>query len=96
MKHHRLMLLAAVPALLLTLTACAPRLPEIEVLPYGPDPRVCVPILPEPPPEGSIVIPVTAEERVAVRDHLTSDAASREWGRSGWSIVAIAQRGCVP
>ena len=95
MSNLIVMKLAVLCAALSTLTACAPRLPEIEPGPVSIDPQVCVPIPAEPVPAGSIVSPVTKEERDATRDHLTSDVEARAWGRSGWAIVAIAQRACV-
>lgn len=96
MSNHRVMMPAALLALSLTLLGCMKPLPEIEVLPVGPDPQVCRPIPKEPEPAGTVVSPVTEEERNATRDHLSSDVASRQWGREGWAIVAIAQRACVP
>lgn len=95
MSNLSMMKLAALSAALLILTACAPRLPEIEPGPVSIDPQVCVPIPPEPEPAGSIVAPVTPEERSATRDHLSSDVKARAWGRDGWAIVAIAQKDCV-
>ncbi|WP_201463726.1 hypothetical protein [Brevundimonas aurantiaca] len=46
--------------------------------------------------EGSIVQPVTAAEADAIRDHLTSDAEARAWGREGWERAAVAAERCEP
>ena len=43
---------------------------------------------------GSIVAPVTAEERAAVRQHLQSDAETRAWGERGWERAGIAREAC--
>ncbi|MFC5370947.1 hypothetical protein ACFPIF_00170 [Brevundimonas faecalis] len=40
--------------------------------------------------------PVTAAEADATRDHLTSDAEARAWGRRGWERAGIAREGCSP
>lgn len=58
------------------------------------DPRLCAPLKPEPPVQGSIVQPVTPAEADATRDHLASDAESRVWGREGWLRAAVAAEGC--
>lgn len=55
------------------------------------DPRLCAPAEPEPLIVGTIVAPVTEAERVATRDHLTSDAEGRSWGRRGWERSEIAR-----
>ena len=60
------------------------------------DPRLCAPLKPEPPVEGSIVQPVTPAEADATRDHLASDAEARAWGREGWARAAVASEGCDP
>ena len=60
------------------------------------DPRLCAPSEPEPPVVGSIVAPVTPVEVEATRDHLTSDAEARAWGRRGWDRAALAREGCKP
>ncbi len=60
------------------------------------DPRLCAPLKPEPPVEGSIVQPVTPAEADATRDHLTSDAEARAWGREGWARAAVAAERCEP
>lgn len=83
-------------ASLLILAACAKPspLPPPVIDPVRPDPRLCAQIEPEPPVAGSIIAPVTEAEREAVRDHLTSDAEARAWGRRGWERVAIARGAC--
>jgi len=60
------------------------------------DPRLCVPLKPEPPVRGSIVQPVTAEEAAATRDYLNSAAQARAWGREGWTRAGVAAEGCDP
>lgn len=60
------------------------------------DARLCAPLKPEPPVEGSIVQPVTAAEADATRDHLASDAEARAWGREGWERAAVAAEPCEP
>lgn len=44
---------------------------------------------------GSVVAPVTPAEIEATRDHLTSDAEARAWGRRGWDRAALARHGCT-
>ncbi|MCZ4109521.1 hypothetical protein O3U67_15635 [Brevundimonas diminuta] len=83
----------------LILTSCGARssLPVETVAPVAPaavDPRLCAPLEAEPPVAGTIVAPVTADEADAVRDHLTSDAEARSWGRRGWERAAVAARRC--
>jgi hypothetical protein len=39
---------------------------------------------------------VTAAEADATRDHLTSDAEARAWGREGWARAAVAAERCEP
>ena len=83
----------------LILTSCGARssLPVETVAPVAPaavDPRLCAPLEEEPPVAGSIVAPVTSVEADAVRDHLTSDAEARSWGRRGWERASVAREGC--
>ena len=79
------------------LTSCAtPSIPPPieEPAALGVDPRLCVPLEKAPAVVGSIVAPVTEEEREAVRQHLTSDAERSAWGQRGWDRAAIALRSC--
>ncbi|WP_341020645.1 hypothetical protein [Brevundimonas diminuta] len=69
--------------------------PAAPVAPAAVDPRLCAPLEAEPPAIGSIVAPVTAAEAVAVRDHLTSDAEARAWGRRGWERAELARLTCA-
>lgn len=88
---------AVLAASLSLLTSCATRSlppPVKEPSPVAADPRLCVPLEKAPAVVGSIVAPVTAEEREAVRQHLTSDAEVAAWGRRGWDRAAIALRAC--
>lgn len=79
----------------LILIGCATPSPRpVPVEPDRPDPRLCAPLELEPPVLGSIVAPVTAEEREATRAHLTSEAEARAWGRRGWERSAIARAPC--
>lgn len=73
-----------------------PTEPIVQPRPPAVDPRLCLPAEPEPPVEGSIILPVTPAEIAAVRDHLTSDQAAREWGREGWERAGIAREACPP
>ncbi|MNL67456.1 hypothetical protein D3C87_1920440 [compost metagenome] len=43
---------------------------------------------------GSVVAPVTPAEVEAARDHLTSDAEARAWGRRGWDRAALTRDAC--
>lgn len=63
--------------------------------PVACDPRLTAPIKPEPPVQGSIVQPVTAEQRAATEAFLTGEAAARDWGREGWDRAAVARDGCA-
>ena len=88
---------AALAVSLCLLTSCAtPSIPPPieEPAALGVDPRRCVPLEKAPAVVGSIVAPETAEEREAVRQHLTSDAEVAAWGRRGWDRAAIALRAC--
>ncbi|HCQ54416.1 MAG TPA: hypothetical protein DIV82_11290, partial [Brevundimonas diminuta] len=73
-----------------------PAEPIAPVAPAAVDPRLCAPLEAEPPAAGSIVAPVTPAEADAVRDHLTSDAEARSWGRRGWERAGVAKEGCSP
>lgn len=78
--------LAVLIATSLTLASCAkPSGPEAGPIeppaPPAPDPRLCAPVPPEPPVEGSIIAPATAEEAEAVRRFLNGEAVARAWGR---------------
>ena len=58
------------------------------------DPRLVTSLEAEPLVAGSIIQPVTQAEVAAVRDHLTSDAEARSWGRRGWDRAGIAKEAC--
>lgn len=95
-----MMRIVALFAASLILTSCGARssLPVEPIAPVAPaavDPRLCAPLEAEPPVAGSIVAPVTAAEADAVRDHLTSDAEARSWGRRGWERARLAGLACV-
>jgi len=83
----------------LILTSCGARssLPVEPIAPLAPaaiDPRLCAPLEAEPPVDGSIVAPATPAEADTTRDHLTSDAEARAWGRRGWERADVAKAGC--
>ena len=89
------MIRKAVPFALSSLLAtCATLSNPAQPAPLAVDPRLCADVKPEPAVEGSIVAPVTDEERTAVEAHLTSDARSRDWGREGWARAALAKALC--
>lgn len=90
---------AALCVSLSILGACAkpsslPVEPIAQPAPVAADPRLCAPLEAEPPVAGTIVVPVTAEEREATREHLTSDADARSWGRRGWERASVAGQTC--
>ena len=89
---------AVLSASLLILTSCATRSLPVDPIerpePAAPDPRLCAPLEDAPAVVGSIVAPVTEEEREAVRSHLQSDAAARAWGERGWERAGIARAAC--
>ncbi|MNS57160.1 hypothetical protein D3C72_900390 [compost metagenome] len=60
------------------------------------DPRLCAPLEAEPSVAGSIVGPVTPTEVDATREHLTSDAEARAWGRRGWARADLGRASCPP
>lgn len=65
------------------------------VAPVACDPRLTAPVKPEPPVAGSIVQPVTPQERAATGAFLTGEATAREWGREGWDRAALAATWCA-
>jgi hypothetical protein len=91
-----MMRLAALFVISLILTSCAkPSGPIDTPDPVALDPRLCVEALPEPSIKGSVVQPVTEEEREATASFLTSVAAHRDWGRRGWELLGVARSACA-
>lgn len=63
--------------------------------PLACDPRMTADVKPEPPVQGSIVQPVTAEQRAATGEFLDGEARAREWGREGWERAAVGKGWCA-
>lgn len=79
------------------LSACAkPTKPDLaeQPKPVALDPRICADLKPEPVVTGSIVLPVTPEEKEVVRAFLTGYAAWIAYGREGWARAKIAKQEC--
>ena len=48
----------------------------------------------EPEPRGTVIAPVTPEEKFIVGEHLDSDSEARQWGREGWARADDARAWC--
>ena len=81
------------------LAACNKTLPPPKLAeqpkPIATDPRLCADLKPEPQIQGSLVEPVTPEEKEVTRLLLNSVSEVIAWGRQGWSRAAVAKKaGC--
>lgn len=81
-----------------TLSACDKTLPPPKLAeqpkPLAVDPRLCADLVPAPKIEGSIVAPVTPEERELYRMFLTSLARLVDHDAAGWERAKVAKAAC--
>ena len=96
MRQPRAILAAVLCVSSFLLAACPGRYSHQpgSAAPPAPNPIVCLPAKPEPEIRGSIVAPVTAEEREATGLFLSSVAALADWGRQMAVRAEAARQAC--